>query len=203
MKLQTWGMLFFLLFAFSVHSVNVTFNDDFVFVDQGSSVIAEVSKRATAGTDWQFELQNKGYETVFVIVRQNGVDLIPDLISKNTHRRKSGFLVLEKGQSVRLAGLHNLQLLTLIVLTEDEIKDIPDNPNDTPMQKDIRDSKRKAIVNFARSQGRIRTDLKALEGKTLFFSYELGRVAPVKKTLFKRYTDSGLSLDRNMVEDPS
>lgn len=177
--------------------------DDFIYIDAESSVIAEVGKRATPGVDWQFELHNKAQEPVFVLVRQQGVDLVPDLIPKSKALQKSGFLVLQRGQSVRLAGLETLEPLTLIVVTKEEIPDILDNPNDTQKQKLNRDIRRKTIVAVARYQGRIRTDLVPHKNKTIFLNYEQKRVAPVKKTLFKRYTDSGLSLDRNLVDDPA
>ncbi len=159
-----------LMLAGSLQASATLFDDDFVYVDTTSSVIAQLSPVATPGIAWQFELRNQSTEPLYVLVRQAGITLVPDEVSGSDARVDSGFLRLPPAMAVRLAGLNMSEPLALVVVKKDELPDLLDTPLENTQQEVARSIRRDAIVKAARFQGRIRNDIRLQKNKTLIFT---------------------------------
>lgn len=190
MSLLTAGL--FCLVGTSVASETLT--EEFQDIAGSGSVIVENTPKATQGIDWNFELTNRDeFPNAYVVLKNGDKEILPALADQKKHafQMKGNYYALDKGDTVRVAGLDLTQPIELTVLTARELHMLKE---EGPFAKG-----EKAILRQAEDEGRVRKGTVGKD-KTVFMVFEKGKLKPVTKGIFKRSTESGLLLDKNITK---
>lgn len=165
-------------------------------------IIIEQTPKATKGIDWQFELKNNSGGTVYLLLglaHGEGRAVIPtkDDYEKATTKLMKDTYALADGKSIRVAGLELDNPMFYFVFTSKDKNSLYDASGE---KKNITSEQQKEFKHQVMAPKNRYNVLMLGDEETLFLEIDKsGFVKPVEKTFFKRSTDSGLSLDKNIL----
>lgn len=171
--------LIFPLLVMATQLINAD-NGEFenISISGSKEPIIEQTPKATKDIGWQFELANKAKWNIALKLSQDGITIIPDQLPQGS-LVEDGFFVLKPGNVVRVAELRSIQ-------------------------DGFRFGRESIDVGYYHElEGKFSSthrNYSIYDDKTIYLEYKDGELKPVEKSFFKRSTDSGLPLDKNIKE---